>query len=627
MSRLQLKPVNKQKLLVSQKLVYASAAFALTGVACFIAFLYSNLGTSSDALAAGTCPGVPYFEVNLTGHSDSVYVSPSISRNGQCCGASNPDRCIEFGITLDGNSEGIKFEIASGAQPSGSMFYYVDCMNPVAVGSPICLTGSGNYHVTFCKPGNNQNTYRITSYAKATFPHDTSVRVGGSAISLRTTGITSSSIAWRSVYPGASGQYNSYLNSTNSTTVSFLPNSNSPSYIDYEISGTHTAACGSTGMQKDTVRITVYPAIAILINPNPAVIPANGSLTLTANVSGGTGTYTYQWFNANNQLIGTNSSISISSPENYYVEVCDALCASMGSVSSTISVTQSTCVLPINISISAITSSTAKVSWTAIPGVYGYKIRRREAGTTTWTNTGSYASTAYRKLVQLNANTTYEFQLQTACNSSFTDVSEWSPVFSFTTRPVCSQPENIIMMNVSDTFAIVGWSAAENAAKYRIRYKKIDETTWINTYQNSTQPLQRKINGLSKNTSYEVQVLTDCGYSDYSAFSSSLIFTTTGDNQKIEGTTNGELSSGNLTIFPNPNSGIFQFTLNVATDENYHLEILNIAGAKIWEEELIPVSGVISNRVSLEQNLPKGIYFLKVDRENEEYSARILLTQ
>ena len=183
------------------------------------------------------------------------------------------------------------------------------------------------------------------------------------------------------------------------------------------------------------------------------------------------------------------------------------------------------------------------------------------------------------------------------------------------------------MMNVGDTSAIVGWSGAENSVKYRIRHKKIGETIWINTYQNSTLPLQRKINGLAKNTSYEVQVLTDCGYSDYSAFSSSIIFTTAGDNQRYEGIANGELSAGNLSIFPNPNSGIFQFTLSVKTDENYHLEILNIAGAKIWEEELIPVSGKISNRVSLEQNLPKGIYFLKVNREEEEYSARILLTQ
>ncbi len=626
MRRLQLKPSNKQKLTVSQKLVYASAAFALTGIACVVAFLYSNLGTSSNSLAAGTCPGVPYFEVNLNGHSDSVYISPSISRSGQCCGASNPDRCIEFAITLDTYSEGINFEIASGPQPVGSMFYYIDCLNPVVVGQPICLSGGGNYKVIFCKPGNNQNTYRITSYSKVTFPKDTSVRIGGPAISLNTSGLNSSSVVWRSIYPGISGQYNSFLSNTNSTEVLFLPQNGSPSYIDYEISGIHTSACGSTGLKKDTVRITVYPAITVLINPNPAIIPANGSLTLTANVSGGMGTYTYQWFDANNQLVGSTSSITVSSPGNYQVVVCDALCASMGSVSSTISVTQATCILPVNIGISAITSSTAKVSWTAIPGVYGYKIRRREVGSSTWTNTGSYAPTPYRKLVELIENTAYEFQIQTVCNSSFADTSEWSPLYTFTTRPVCAHPENLIMLSVSDTHATIGWSAASNAVKYRVRYKTIGETTWINKYQTVTQPLQRKITGLFKNAGYEIQVLTDCGYADYSAFSNTIYFTTTTTNQRNEGDVFAD-QLGVLSIYPNPNSGNFKLNLLLKSDESCHLEVINIAGAKVWQEEIIPEAGILSKQIVLDQNLPKGIYFLKVKQNEEEYSARILLTQ
>lgn len=134
MSRLKFTPKVKQKLQVSQALLYSASAFAFAGVACVAVFLYSNFGTSHEAFASGTCPGVPYFEVNLTGHSDSIYVSPSISRSGQCCSASNPDRCIEFGITLDANTEGVKLEIASGAQPSGSMSYYVNCLNPTPIG-------------------------------------------------------------------------------------------------------------------------------------------------------------------------------------------------------------------------------------------------------------------------------------------------------------------------------------------------------------------------------------------------------------------------------------------------------------------------------------------------------------
>ena len=336
---------------------------------------------------------------------------------------------------------------------------------------------------------------------------------------------------------------------------------------------------------------------------------------------------TYQWFDPNNQLVGATSSIIVNTTGNFQVVICDQLCSSMGSLSSSISVAQSSCTLPENISISEITSSTAKISWTAIPGVYGYKIHRRQAGASSWTITGSFAPTAYRKLVQLLENTVYEFQIQTICNSTFTDTSNWSPIYSVTTKPVCAQPENISMISLGDTFAVVGWSAAENAVKYRVRYRKVGAQTWINKYQNASQAQQRIITGLLKNTNYELQVLTDCGFSDYSAFSNSIKFTTSAGNERFESVSNQSHAISELSVFPNPNSGKFNISIKVQSDKSYHLEIISIGGSKIWEEEMIPEAGILSKMISLDENLPKGIYFLKVNRESEEYSERILITQ
>ena len=439
--------------------------------------------------------------------------------------------------------------------------------------------------------------------------------------------MTSSTVAWRSIYPGSSGQYNSYLSAASGANSNFQATAGAPSYIDYEISGTHVSACGANSTTKDTVRITVYPALTVQLTPNPAILPGGGAATLHATVAGGKGPYTYQWYSGSTLLSETTSSLSVSTAGNYTVVVCDALCATMGSVSATISVSQSGCVLPINLSISAITSSTAKVSWDPIDGVYGYKIRKRPIGQTWWTNTGSYAPTPFRKFVQLIENTTYEFQIQTICNSTFTDTSIWSQVYTVTTQPFCSNPDTLSLVSVNDSTATVKWTVAANANKYRVRYRRIGDEAWTNKYQLANLPLQYKIKGLQKNTNYEVQVLTDCGYeSGYSAFTQSVNFTTTGGGGRLE-TENGISGAELLSVFPNPNNGAFGISLNVKIDAAYHLEIVNAAGSKVFEDELLPTSGTITRNITLEPNITRGIYFVRISGGDETYSSQFMLNR
>jgi hypothetical protein len=107
--------------------------------------------------------GVPTFTVDLSSNPNTQWISPVVQRNDYCCGTSNPDKCVEFVITLNPQAQGIVFDIYSGSIPTGSMFYQVDCGPASAVGQPICLSGAGPHHITFCKPGNNTNEYIIRS--------------------------------------------------------------------------------------------------------------------------------------------------------------------------------------------------------------------------------------------------------------------------------------------------------------------------------------------------------------------------------------------------------------------------------------------------------------------------------
>lgn len=57
------------------------------------------------------------------------------------------------------------------------------------------------------------------------------------------------------------------------------------------------------GMPSDDANISIivgYPPMTLSLTPDPVVVPCNG-LNLTANTSGGNGTYTYSWLNAEGQ--------------------------------------------------------------------------------------------------------------------------------------------------------------------------------------------------------------------------------------------------------------------------------------------------------------------------------------
>ncbi|MCX7954384.1 MAG: PKD domain-containing protein [Bacteroidales bacterium] len=281
-------------------------------------FIICNILITFYIFSQNCNSNVPSIVVDLSQNSDTVWISPQIIRNGQCCGVSHPNVCVQFIIYTNPNTESIVFNVHSGAIPPGSLFYQINCGPPTPVGQPICISGTGPHYLTFCKPGNNANTYSLT-----TIPHPTItpqvILNEGCIGTINISGLTPSTIQINSIYPGSYGQYNSYLScQSGCVQTNVIAYSSNPPFVDYQICGYIIGNCSNT-LYCDTTRVYFYSSLNVNINPNPATICfGDTSITLTATASGGLPPYSYSWSTG-----ATSSQIQVG-PGTYTVVVDDA---------------------------------------------------------------------------------------------------------------------------------------------------------------------------------------------------------------------------------------------------------------------------------------------------------------
>ena len=310
--------------------------FLIRKIAFILILISANISNAQVFCSSAT----PFFEVDLSADPNATWLSPAVTRNGECCGGGTDQvNCIEFAIILHPNATGINFAVASGANPGGALFYQVNCNGvPVSSGFDpvVCLDGAGPHYISYCKTGNNINEYSISS-VPGPFVSDNIVTAEGCSQDLSISGATAGSAVWNSISPGSYGQYNNLLSNQAQTVngtsgvpfsgfedVLVTPILGSPSTVQYEVCATALGSCSNTSFC-DTVSVTVVPEMSVDITPAPPYLCFGQPFeTLTANVTGGLAPYSYLWSNGE-----TTASINVTSLGTYSVTVTDATgCAS-----------------------------------------------------------------------------------------------------------------------------------------------------------------------------------------------------------------------------------------------------------------------------------------------------------
>ena len=178
------------------------------------------------------------------------------------------------------------------------------------------------------------------------------------------------------------------------------------------------------------------------------------------------------------------------------------------------------CVPPINVAANGITENSADISWTSFAGQNNATIQYRPATSAIWLYEYNVASSPFT-LGNLDAGTTYEYQIISNCSNSSSNASALT---TFTTTSiVCNTPVNLTAINIMQETATIDWAAAANS--YEVKYAVLGSNNWTTTSTNST---FLNINNLTAGTSYEYAVRAFCGTNtnNTSEFTATQIFET-----------------------------------------------------------------------------------------------------
>jgi hypothetical protein len=280
--------------------------------------------------------------------------------------------------------------------------------------------------------------------------------------------------------------------------------------------------------------------------------------------------------------------------------ICSSTSSSAYSASVVFTTAAPACNVPVGLNVSLITASTATLGWTA-SGAASYSVRYKTAPSAYWTTVTTTSPT--KAISGLTAATAYEFQVKSVCSSTSSSAYSTSVLFT-TAAPPCNSPAGLNVSMITSSSASLGWTAS-GAASYDVRYKVAGSSTWtsINSFVDSL-----AVTGLTASTTYEFQVAAICSATFSSAYSASVVFTTTtpcsipsGLSAKLLTTSNVKLNwlstgAASYIIYYKPVASIFW---TIATSSSTSKLISGLASATTYEFQVASVcSGTSSSAFS-----------------------------
>jgi len=387
-------------------------------------------------------------------------------------------------------------------------------------------SAAATYSVTGLTPNTTyefqvQAVCAITSAYSAISNFTTLILSCGTPTGLSTSSITSSgaTLSWTAV--SGANSYNIQYRKTGTTTWATTTSTTSSKSLGGLTNGTVyefqvQAVCAITSAYSTP---STFNTLALICG-TPSALTASALTTSSATLSwtaiSGIASYNIQYrktgtttWTTTTSTTNSKSITGLSAATAYQFQV-QAVCVFNGSYSSIAGFTTlAVCDTPASLNASAITTTSATVSWAAVSGATNYNIQYRPTGSATWLTTTS--TTPSKSLTNLLAATAYEFQVQTVCVA----ISAFSASANFTTLTPCGTPVGLNATNISTTSATLSWAAVNGATSYNIQYRPTGTSIWTALTANNTTV---DLPNLAMATGYEFQVQAMCSFAgDFSA--------------------------------------------------------------------------------------------------------------
>ncbi len=262
-----------------------------------------------DNISGGCETDVPFYDLDFTGDPDGVFDINYTERFEECC--MSGDRCVEFKITLDPNTEGISAAISGG----GGYVYSVleadfDCMDyPIGneqnqlpnIQNDVCLTSGETFFVFICKSGTNQNEITINAIPKpGIIPMPEISQICD--VDLMVQNLTN--FTWSSVADPNLDNLTCATPCTDVSPVTFLYDEVEFGIVtdcdgvvyDYTVSGMPLNTSCSMGVVMASTTVTVFPEFNIMLETQ---CNDNGTMDITATPTGNGAlcSYLFDWSN------------------------------------------------------------------------------------------------------------------------------------------------------------------------------------------------------------------------------------------------------------------------------------------------------------------------------------------
>ena len=309
-----------------------------------------------------------------------------------------------------------------------------------------------------------------------------------------------------------------------------------------------------------------------------------------------------------------------------------------------------TCGIPAGLGASAITTTGATASWSAVSGAASYNLGYKLNTATTWTTVNTTSTS--RVLTGLTASTAYNLRVQAVCAGS---TGTYSATVNFTTATIpagCSDvyesnnsisASKPIAVNTNIT-ALIGTSTDKDYFQFsnstatrniKVTLNNLAADYDVRLYRGSSQVGISQNGGTTAETiiynngniaTYNVQVYgyggvfntTSC-YTLRIDLSSSTFIRQAGEAEVSESETDDAFS-----VYPNPNNGVLNIRLQPESDQLQSVEVYNQLGQVVQKVNLNFTKELPVAELNL-YDLQDGIYFVRVFDGTQVQTRKVLL--